>query len=181
VPTSGKRFFFVLHGRFIVWYTDNVFQKGAYLHDYTVSGDVGPRRERFDISVLNASAFFMEADNEAEKIQWLKALDNVSKTPKITVFNLQGRETTTFSDWLFKSGGKTNAGFKKRWCVVKGNIFYYYEHPQDPAPKGFWDLKDCELGRIKERDGASKYRWKVTLKEDTATTTTKKKKNVYFM
>jgi len=48
-------------------------------------------------------------------------------------------------------------------------FFYYYENQQDTAPKGFWDLRDCVLGRIKERDGSTRFRWKVTLKEDSAT------------
>jgi len=30
-------------------------------------------------------------------------------------------------------------------------------------------LRDCVLGRIKERDGSTRFRWKVTLKEDSAT------------
>jgi len=110
----------------------------------------------------------LEAESDAEKRLWIRALENVSRTQKITVFTLQGRETTTFSDWVFKSGGKTNADFKRRWCVIKGNIFYYYVNQQDTIPKGFWDLRDCELGRIKS-DGSTRFKWKVTLKEVSST------------
>jgi len=126
--------------------------------------------------LLTLVLFFLEADNDTDKDRWIRALDNIGKTPIITVFGLVGRETTTYSEWLFKSGGKTNAGFKRRWCVIKGNIFYYYEHQNDIAPKGVWDLSGCELGRIKERDGATRFRWKVTLKEDSLARKTKEER-----
>jgi len=71
----------------------------------------------------------------------------------------------TGSDWIWKSD-KNNYNFKRRWCVLKGNLFYYYEHQQALNPKGYWDLKLCELGRIKETEGSNRFRFKLTLKED---------------
>lgn len=84
---------------------------------------------------------------------------------KCCLYSLTGKETSTGSDWIYKTGGK-NASFKRRWCVLKGNLFYYYVNQQDVSPKGYWDLKDCELGRIKEKETSTRFRWKVSLKED---------------
>lgn len=109
----------------------------------------------------------MEADNDSERQTWLTKLNLISSQipSKACIYLLTGKEQSTGSDWVYKAGGK-NAAFKRRWCVVKGNLFYYYENQQDLNPKGYWDLKDCELGRIKEKEASTRFRWKITLKED---------------
>jgi len=108
-----------------------------------------------------------KTDNENERQTWLTKLNLIAQQLpfKTCLYNLTGKDQSTGSDWIYKAGGK-NAAFKRRWCVIKGNLFYYYENQQDITPKGCWDLKDCELGRIKEKDSSNRFRWKITLKED---------------
>jgi len=84
---------------------------------------------------------------------------------KSCLYALTGMGDATGSDWIWKSD-KNNYNFKRRWCVLKGNLFYYYETQQALNPKGYWDLKLCDLGRIKETEGSNRFRFKLTLKED---------------
>jgi len=161
-----------LKGKYLFGYVserESQLERGIYLFNFTATPDA-TRKERFEINVPGVSVYYLEADTETERQTWLNKLNLTTQniTTKICIYNLTGKDQSTGSDWIYKSGGK-NSSFKRRWCVLRGNLFYYYENQQDTNPKGYWDLFDCELGRIKEKDGATRYRWKITLKEDKAT------------
>jgi len=118
------------------------------------------------LNVQGVSTFYFEADNETDQQTWLTKFNEINQLipSKISLYTLTGKDQSTGSDWIYKTGGKC-ARIKRRWCVLKGNLFYYYENQQDLNPKGYWDLKDCELSRIKERDDSTQFRWNVTLKD----------------
>ncbi|KAI1285664.1 Sesquipedalian-1 [Halotydeus destructor] len=46
--------------------------------------------------------------------------------------------------YLYKRGS-VNKSFQKRWCVLKGNIFYYFEKKSDKEPLGCIVLEGCRL------------------------------------
>lgn len=48
------------------------------------------------------------------------------------------------SGWLFKRG-EVNRTFQKRWCVLKGNLFYYFDKKTDREPIGVIILEGCRL------------------------------------
>ena len=48
------------------------------------------------------------------------------------------------SGWLYKRG-EVNKSFQKRWCVLKGNLFYYFEKKTDREPIGVIILEGCRL------------------------------------
>lgn len=48
------------------------------------------------------------------------------------------------SGWLYKRG-EVNRTFQKRWCVLKGNLFYYFEKKTDREPIGVIILEGCRL------------------------------------
>lgn len=55
----------------------------------------------------------------------------------------------TKEGWLYKRG-KLNRTFKKRWCILRGNIFFYYEKYPNPnsdshTPIGFIVLEGCRV------------------------------------
>eukprot|EP01124_Arcella_intermedia_P020231 TRINITY_DN27729_c0_g1_i1.p1 TRINITY_DN27729_c0_g1~~TRINITY_DN27729_c0_g1_i1.p1 ORF type:complete len:449 (+),score=113.99 TRINITY_DN27729_c0_g1_i1:48-1349(+) len=168
--TQPKKHYFILKGRFILWFDGESLgqlRNGAYLHDFNVIE--GGRREKFIIQVnnQNPSYFHLEADSVNERVSWMKELENINRSPKITLFGLDGKEVPLMSDFVIKSASKNKGGgTKRRYCVIRGNIFYYYVSQNDPAPKGYWDLKECEPGRYKVQPGATKFKFKITLKED---------------
>jgi len=46
--------------------------------------------------------------------------------------------------WLFKRG-EVNRSFQKRWCVLKGNLFYYFDKKTDREPIGVILLEGCRI------------------------------------
>ncbi|CAG2108527.1 unnamed protein product [Medioppia subpectinata] len=48
------------------------------------------------------------------------------------------------SGWLYKRGD-LNRSFQKRWCVLKGNLFYYFDKKTDREPLGLIILEGCRL------------------------------------
>lgn len=46
--------------------------------------------------------------------------------------------------WLFKRG-EINRTFQKRWCVLKGNLFYYFDKKTDREPIGVIILEGCRI------------------------------------
>lgn len=48
--------------------------------------------------------------------------------------------------WLHKRG-EVNKGFQRRWFVLKGNLFFYFEKPGDKEPLGVIVLEGCTIGK----------------------------------
>jgi hypothetical protein len=48
------------------------------------------------------------------------------------------------SGWLYKRGA-INRSFQKRWCVLKGNLFYYFDKKTDREPIGVIILEGCRI------------------------------------
>jgi len=48
------------------------------------------------------------------------------------------------SGWLWKRGD-LNKSFQKRWCVLKGNLFYYFDKRTDREPLGLIILEGCRV------------------------------------
>ncbi|XP_054167973.1 sesquipedalian-1-like [Oppia nitens] len=46
--------------------------------------------------------------------------------------------------WLYKRG-EVNKSFQKRWCVLKGNLFYYFEKKTSSEPIGVIILEGCRI------------------------------------
>lgn len=46
--------------------------------------------------------------------------------------------------FLFKRG-EVNRSFQRRWCVLKGNLFYYFEKKPDREPIGCIILEGCRI------------------------------------
>ena len=46
--------------------------------------------------------------------------------------------------WLYKRG-EINRSFQKRWCVLKGNNFYYFDKKGDREPIGVIILEGCRI------------------------------------
>lgn len=56
--------------------------------------------------------------------------------------------------WLNKRG-EINRGYHKRWCVLKGNILFYFDRRGDKEPVGMIVLEGCtiELAEDEEQFG----------------------------
>nr|CAB3264827.1 sesquipedalian-2 [Phallusia mammillata] len=46
--------------------------------------------------------------------------------------------------WLWKKG-EVNTSYQKRWCVLRGNLFFYFEKRQDKEPIGVIVLENCSV------------------------------------
>ncbi|XP_021362193.1 sesquipedalian-1-like [Mizuhopecten yessoensis] len=49
--------------------------------------------------------------------------------------------------------GELNKGFQKRWFVLKGNLFFYYERRMDKEPIGVVVLEGCTIELAENTDG----------------------------
>ncbi|XP_060063847.1 sesquipedalian-1-like [Ylistrum balloti] len=49
--------------------------------------------------------------------------------------------------------GELNKGFQKRWFVLKGNLFFYYERRTDKEPIGVVVLEGCTIELAENTDG----------------------------
>ncbi len=46
--------------------------------------------------------------------------------------------------WLWKRG-EVNKSFQKRWCVLRGNLLFYFERRGDREPAGVVVLEGCTV------------------------------------
>jgi len=166
-----RHYYVYLRGRLLVWYkTDRLPtdkndkeaqpQGGIYLGDFTVRSE---EPKRFTITIAGgASVHSFETDTTEEKGSWVKALEDTGKTRKATIYGVTlqpyPKKKSERRDWINKQGGQRSANFKKRWCVLKGNFFYYYERQEDLTPNGVWDLAGNTVQRYSKDDGM-RFKW----------------------
>ena len=61
--------------------------------------------------------------------------------------------------WLWKRG-EVNKGFQKRYFVLKGNLLFYFEKPNDREPVGVIILEGCTIELAEEE--VDKFAFKIS-------------------
>lgn len=74
-----------------------------------------------------------------------------------TLISLSVGGTPDHSGLLFKRG-EVNRSFQRRWCCVRGNLFFYFEKKWDKEPIGCVILEGCRIELSDPESGLFTFR-----------------------
>lgn len=68
--------------------------------------------------------------------------------------------------WLLKKSESKNE-FQKRYCILKGNLFYYFERPSSDPPLGCIILEGCRIELEEDNDRQNLFSFRIAFSPKT--------------